>query len=79
MFTTTPNRKVSEAKSPLKYGTIQIMRDGFEADQLNQVVDALTEDGHHCSVLTGRRFEQLLPIQKPNYCWLQLRPLKLRI
>lgn len=50
MFTTTPNRKVSEAKSSLKYGTIQIMRDGFEADQLNQIVDALTEDGHHCSV-----------------------------
>ena len=50
MFTTTPNRKVSEPKSPINYGTIQIMRDGFEAEQLNQIVAVLTEDGHHCSV-----------------------------
>src|SRR5262245_1575924 len=34
----------------MKYDTIQIMRDGFGPDQLNQIVDALTEDGHHCSV-----------------------------
>lgn len=50
MVTITPNGKVPEAKSPRKHDTVQIMRDGFQPGQLNQIKEALTEDGHHCTV-----------------------------
>ena len=57
MNTITPNDKVANAKSPMRYDIVQIMRDGFELEQLNQIVAALTEDGNHCTVFdrTGIR------------------------
>ena len=34
-------------------GSIQIMRDGFQPDQLDRIVEALREDKHHCSFFTN--------------------------
>ena len=34
-------------------GTIQIMRDGFQLDQLDRIVEALKQDGYTCALLTG--------------------------
>src|SRR5689334_15677388 len=34
-------------------GTIQIMRDGFQPDQLERIAEALKEDGHDCALFTG--------------------------
>ena len=34
-------------------GTIQIMRDGFQPDQLDRIVEALKEDGYTCALFTG--------------------------
>lgn len=34
-------------------GTIQIMRDGFQPDQVDRIAEALREDGHGCALFTG--------------------------
>jgi DNA-binding NtrC family response regulator len=34
-------------------GSIQIMRDGFQRDQLDRIVEALNEDGYRCALFSG--------------------------
>src|SRR5207245_4112560 len=60
----TANSKSSEAKSLRARSTVWIMRDGFQPDQLNQIKEALTEDGNHCVILDRKGEAPALPKNK---------------
>ncbi len=60
----TANSKFSEAKSLRARSTVWIMRDGFQPDQLNQIKEALTEDGNHCVIFDRKGEAPALPKNK---------------
>ncbi len=53
MINLAPHNQSSKTKSLKAHDTVQIMRDGFQPNQLRQLVEVLEEDGHRCALFQG--------------------------